>query len=54
MKVSINNGLKEGYGTFKWPHGKTYKGKWKQGKQHGEGMIDDGKDNRRGIWKNGT
>lgn len=35
--------------------GRTYKGSWKNGKQHGEGYFysGDGKD-KKGVWDNGT
>ena len=32
---------KEGYGAFKWADGRAYKGHWKDGKQHGKGILVD-------------
>jgi len=29
------SGTKHGYGVYNWPDGRTYKGYWKDGKQHG-------------------
>ena len=32
-----------------------YKGEWKEGSQHGEGLfINDRGEQRRGLWKNGV
>jgi hypothetical protein len=30
---------KNGYGEFVWPDGRSYKGDWLNGKQHGKGMY---------------
>ena len=32
---------KDGEGEFYWQDGKVYKGQWKDGKQHGYGVIID-------------
>ena len=50
-----NKNKKEGYGEFEWDGGKKYKGYWKNGKQHGEGMLYNIKNKswRKGIWDNG-
>ena len=33
--------MKEGDGTFEWPDGRKYIGKWEKGKQHGKGIYFD-------------
>ena len=41
-------------GTFMWKDGKTYKGPWVNGKQHGKGtfVFPNGKE-KLGEWANG-
>jgi hypothetical protein len=47
------NDKKEGYGEFSWPDGKIYKGQWRDGKQHGEGVLKHKGVERKGLWDNG-
>ena len=32
---------KDGDGIFQWGDGRQYKGQWKNGKQHGKGILVD-------------
>jgi hypothetical protein len=45
---------KEGYGVFVWPNGRKYAGYWKNGKQHGSGVMtgEDGVE-KKGEWIDG-
>ena len=41
--------------VFRWPDGREYRGDWKDGKQHDEGVFKTAKgDLRRGEWKDGV
>lgn len=45
---------KEGYGEYTWANGSQFKGFFKDGKQHGEGIFISQKGaSKRGIWYNG-
>ena len=35
------NGLREGKGEFWWGDGRSYKGSWKAGLMHGDGVETD-------------
>ena len=49
------NGKKEGFGTYIWPDGKRYEGKWKNGVQHGEGKVTlPTGETLFGVWNNGA
>lgn len=39
------NGLRHGYGTYKWTNGDTYAGIWVDDKRHGEGLY---------VWHDGS
>lgn len=39
------NGLRSGYGTYKWTNGDTYSGIWVDDKRHGEGVY---------VWHDGS
>lgn len=48
------NDKKEGHGIFYWPDGRKYEGKWKNGKQHGEGTYTSSSGKiKLGIWDEG-
>ena len=41
----------DGYGTYTYPDGRSYKGEWKNGKQDGEGVFKTpNNESKRGIW----
>ena len=46
---------KDGEGEYDWSDGRIYKGGWKDGKQHGEGLFFCVKKKvwKKGIWENG-
>jgi len=46
--------VKEGYGIYHYPDGRSYEGQWQNNKRHGEGTLryPDGRV-RQGIWQNG-
>jgi hypothetical protein len=40
--------------VFTWPDGRKYRGQWKNGKQHGEGIYHSSKGEvRKGQWADG-
>ena len=47
--------IPNGYGEYDFSDGTSYKGEWKDGKYHGEGIFSDsaGDDKYNGKWKNG-
>lgn len=45
------NDKKDGYGVFRWPNGKIYKGNWKQGKMNGDGEMYCPQEEK---WRKGT
>lgn len=59
VKCSISvgeyeNGIKNGYGEYKYGNGRVYQGNWVNGKQHGEGkLIVDGKEEFNGYFAGG-
>ena len=55
MKENIKMIKKNGIGELTWPDGRKYRGSWKDGKQHGEGLFYSIKGNswKKGIWENG-
>ena len=47
--------IPNGYGEYEFSDGTSYKGEWKDGEYHGQGIFSDstGEDNYKGKWKNG-
>jgi len=47
--------IPNGFGEYEFSDGTSYKGEWKDGKYHGEGIFSDsaGDDKYKGKWKNG-
>ena len=47
--------IPNGFGEYDFSDGTSYKGEWKDGKYHGEGIFSDsaGDDKYKGKWKNG-
>lgn len=48
------NDQKHGHGIFVWPNGKVYNGGWFMGKQHGQALFTNEKEEvRQSIWEDG-
>ena len=47
--------IPNGYGEYDFSDGTSYKGEWKDGEYHGQGIFSDstGDDKYKGKWKNG-
>lgn len=50
---SFENDLRNGFGTFTWQDGKEFRGEWKDGRQHGKGVMSCQGQQQEGVWHEG-
>jgi len=54
MDANAQVNMRHGHGELQWPDGKKYKGWFEKGKQHGIGVIVDGRNETERMWKEGN